>query len=282
MTLVCLLGYGLTVSWLAPGLLRRLVALGVSPRLAVAAWSAATGSAVISWWVSAYDATVTHHGAPTAVAWLAVVVLVTGRLALSIGSALMKASRQRSEHLSGLHLVGRPSRRLGATIVDWPQPLVYCLPARPGVVVISSAALRVLSARQLRAVLEHERAHLDGGHATITTVAHGVSRALPQLPLFAQFGRHIAGLLEMCADDRAARRFGRRTVAQALGAMAPVSIPAGALGMAGASVVERAQRLVETRSQGRRWLATGVTLLAFAAFTTGPYLHLVAPWCAGE
>jgi Zn-dependent protease with chaperone function len=281
---LCLFGYALAVGLLAPLCLSRLVSWGVSPMLAMAAWWCAAGSALVSCWVGVIDIRSHATGPETwiAIASLLVVSWATLRILTSIIGGLRDASRRRVAHLTGLSLVGRRSRRLNATIVDWPEPVAYCLPARPGVVVLSSAALRALSGRELRAVLEHERAHLAGNHSTISTIARGISHALPHLPLFAQLGQQIATLLEMRADDRAARHVGRRTVAGALAAMAPMTVTFGSMAMAGPGVLDRAKRLIDHRRCWRSRLASALTLLVVGGLMIGPYLHTLAPWCIGE
>lgn len=108
-----------------------------------------------------------------------------------------------------------------------------------------SAALDTLSKPELAAILAHEQAHLDGHHPQIVAVARGPAGTFPKLRLMTEGADHIARLLEMCADDRAAREHGRGPLLSgilALTGAAPVA--AGALGAtAAAAVLVRAERL---------------------------------------
>jgi Zn-dependent protease with chaperone function len=109
---------------------------------------------------------------------------------------------------------------LDAIVVEYSDPVAYCVPDfRGGVVVVSSGARAALSPRQLRAVLAHEREHLAGHHHAVRTAVHGLSRLVPWLNLYRLLVPQVGGLLEMRADDVAARKHGRRTVAAAIGAV---------------------------------------------------------------
>jgi hypothetical protein len=125
-----------------------------------------------------------------------------------------------------------------------------------------------------------KRAHLAGRHHLLLTIGSTLGRAVPWLLLFTRIGPEVAGLLEMRADDIAARRHGRRTVAAAIAAMTRQPAPAGALGAAGPSALTRGLRLCRTEPPWRMWAhraALTVTVLALAA---GPYLYSTSPLCA--
>jgi len=115
---------------------------------------------------------------------------------------------------------------LGATIVDSDVPAIYCLAGRPHTIVVTSGARDVLPNELLRAALAHEHAHLAGHHHLVLVLARALSRAFPVVGFFDLAAAETARLVEVLADDTAARRHGRRTVAEALLRLACGRIPA--------------------------------------------------------
>jgi Zn-dependent protease with chaperone function len=277
-TTLCLAGYGLAVAVAAPRWLTRIAGTGGAPRLGVAAWLLAMTTTAAS--LLAGAAAMTHSGNP----WLAASgwALLFAALARGCWAGVVTcrhARARRTAHRQMVAILGRPDPRLGVVIVDAPEPLVYCLPTPSPIVVVTTAARRALSPVQLRAALAHERAHLAGRHHLLLAIVHTAAQALPWLALFAQAAPTVAGLLEMSADDAAARRYGRRTVAAAIAAMSVRSAPAGALGAAGPSALARGLRLCAAEPAWRTRtdrLTLAVTILALAA---GPYLSAALPPC---
>jgi hypothetical protein len=107
----------------------------------------------------------------------------------------------------------------------------------------------------------------------LLTLTGGLARACPRVRLFTVGAVEVARLLEMCADDAAARRHGRIGVVEALLALgsSPVSGPAGALGAAGPTVLARAERLLAPAPTTALRLANRVVLAAAtAALLVGP------------
>ncbi|WP_327368405.1 M56 family metallopeptidase [Streptomyces sp. NBC_01217] len=96
-----------------------------------------------------------------------------------------------------------------------PEPYAYALPGDPGRVVVSTAMIRCLDARERRALVAHERAHLAARHHRYLLAAHLAARANPFLmPLRTA----VAFSTERWADEEAARAVGdRRVVAVAVG-----------------------------------------------------------------
>lgn len=301
----CVLLYGLVVAVIGPTLLTSVTGRGVAPRLGIAAWSAAALSVVGSWVLAGGLAAAevwrardsTEHlvrgcaatvGAALAgrygsvvqngVVLLAVlVVLSMGVLGLRIGSSLFRARRDSHRHsnaarMLGLHEVIAP----GAVVLDAPERVVYCVAGRPVTIVVTRGALAVLDDAQLEAVLAHERAHLVGWHHLLVAISRALATALPRLRLFTTGAAEIARLVEMRADDAAARSHGKRTVAGALLALSGVpALPAPALGATAVGVVERVERLLipagrarVTASQLALPLGLGLLLLGPALGTT--------------
>jgi Zn-dependent protease with chaperone function len=235
-------------------------------------------------------------GAIAAVAALAAVVL-----AWRYGRSVQRAGRQTRAHAQAARITGRglpgyeaaalvggapgtaaysPPAGAAVVVLDAPEPAAYCLPGRPATIVLSSGALALLQPAQLAAVLAHERAHLAGRHHVLMTLSRGLAACFPGVPLFTLGYQNVVRLAEMCADDAAARRSGRRALIAALLAMATgAPVPARALGTAVCAVTARVQRLIEPSCSAARrtQCCAGITavmlvlvvLPAAVAITTG-------------
>jgi Zn-dependent protease with chaperone function len=277
-TALCLAGYGLLVGLLAPRWLISTAKADRAPRLGVAAWLLAMATSALS--LLACTATLARLDNP----WLA----VTGWLLLTAGlgracwagvTTRRDIRARRNAHQELVAILGRPDPRLGAVIVDTPERLIYCLPRPSPTVVLTTGARDVLSPAELSAALAHEWAHLAGRHHLLLAIVRATARALPWLALFTEAEAAVASLLEMRADDAAARRHGRRTVAAAIAAMGSRAAPVGALGAAGPSALTRGLRLCANDPAwrvGTERLVLAVTVLALAA---GPPLWAVLPFC---
>ena len=160
-------------------------------------------------------------------------------------SHLMAARRHRRRTLDALMLVSIDDAALGATVVDTDAVAAYCLPGRHGRVVLTTAAMGGLDGDELAAVIAHERAHLRERHHIAVAVAAGVARAFPLVPLFAAAAAEIARLVEMRADDVAARDTDQVSVAAALVALAGMRAPRAALAAAETAGAARVMRLLQ-------------------------------------
>jgi Zn-dependent protease with chaperone function len=171
-----------------------------------------------------------------------------------------------------------------AVVLDAAPRVAYCVPGRPATIVLSSGALAVLDPAQLTAVLAHERAHLAGRHHLLLSLTRGLGASFPAVPLFTLGSDEVARLAEMCADDAAARRAGRRTLVAALLAMGTgTPVPAAALAATGCATAARVQRLLEPPQRARRArcvlvLMTVTLLLALMPFPVAAFAGaLTAP-----
>ncbi|MGW3565507.1 M56 family metallopeptidase [Streptomyces sp. NPDC000941] len=176
-----------------------------------------------------------------------------------------RARRVQRRHLDMLTLVGRPAPEYGATIVDHDTPSVYCLPGRSRRIVVTRGALDVLSAEQLRAVLEHERAHIAGRHHLFHAAAEAFERAFPGLPLARHAREQTALLLEMIADDRALRSHSREVLASAMCEVAAGRAPKAAFGAGGPGALIRLRRILTPQVRPHRMTWLGVVFAAVAA-----------------
>lgn len=180
-----------------------------------------------------------------------------------------------------IELVARASPHDGVLVLPDSRPAVYCIPGRPGAVVITSAAAQCLTAPELAAALAHEWAHLRGRHHLPVTAAAVLCRAYPFVPLFRTARREIETLVEMVADDAAAGSVSRRELASALLRLCLGPAPRAALAAAGGAMEARVSRLVGPPAQGggtRRcavMLGIGAVSLAPMAIAVAPALEMV-------
>ncbi|MET9953660.1 M56 family metallopeptidase [Streptomyces sp. NPDC006339] len=157
------------------------------------------------------------------------------------------ARRERRDHLRTLDLIGREVPEYGAKVVEFDVPAVYCVPGRRPAVVITRGALDVLDGEQVKAVLEHERAHLDGHHHLVHMIVRAFALAFPGLSLARHAEEQTRLLLEMIADDGALRHHTPDALATALCEVAAGQAPAPALGAGGPGTLLRLYRVLEPR-----------------------------------
>ena len=266
--------YSLTVGVLGPPLLGRLSRGGIAPRLALTAWGGAISGVLLAWVLATVliarsvlltdrdvhelVADCLHVMGLMAMGWhgtiaqsailalatlsvLAVGVLV-GRLAMALGRTRTRTHR----HCRIARLMADPSPGPeGSVVLDTAERVVYCVAGRPPAIVITRGALEALDDAQLAAVLAHERAHLSGRHHLLVAASQAVATVLPWLRLFRAGAAAIAQLLEMRADDVAARRHHGSTLVAALLALSDIGpLPRAALAANGVGVVDRVERLL--------------------------------------
>ena len=137
--------------------------------------------------------------------------------------------------------------------------------------------MAALNHEQLVAVLAHERAHLQGRHHLVLAVADALQRAFPRVALFQEARSALRRLVEMMADDIAARSSDRLTVATALVRLAERGMtPAVALGASSESAAGRIRRLVgPARPLDAKRIA--VTALGVGVVLTLPLFFAIAP-----
>ncbi|WP_433334949.1 M56 family metallopeptidase [Spirillospora sp. CA-294931] len=164
---------------------------------------------------------------------------------------LWRAVSRRRRHMEVLRLVARADdRNADVLVLDHPIPVAYCIPAQGRSIVVSSGARERLDVRQLDAVLAHERTHLRHRHHLVLLLLDLVHALMPRVPTLRRARTSVPALLEMIADDAAARRCGREALAGALRSLQPVVAPAGALAAAGAQ--ERTHRRLARLEASRR------------------------------
>lgn len=294
MTLAALLVlYTLAVGVLGPPVLGRLSRGGVAPRLALAAWGGAISAVLLAWVLAtalivraglladrdmqAVMSDCIHtmklmvigeHGPIPQAAALAVAamsVLAVGMLIARLAMALGRARIRTHRHCRLARLMADPSPGPeGSVVLDADERAVYCVAGKPPAIVITRGALDVLDEAQLAAVLAHERAHLSGRHHLAVAASRAVASALPWMRLFRTGASAIAHLVEMRADDVAARRHPGPTLVAALLALSDIGpLPRPALAANGVGVVDRVERLLTPQDPVR----TAPLRIALAALT---------------
>jgi Zn-dependent protease with chaperone function len=297
-----LAGYTVAVAAAGTWWLPRASWLQRAPRLGIAVWQGLTATVVASavlagllltvpclrvWgdWPSLRDCLLSVRaqyaspaGALASTAGTVFSLAAAGRLAWFTGTAVTSSRRRRARHDEVLALVGRRGPVPGMVLLEDDRPAVYCVPGRRRIV-FTTGALRCLDSHQMDAVLAHERAHLTGRHHLVIILAAAVHRAFPHIRFFAVAASQISCLVEMAADDAAARRAHRLTLAGALLTLAAARVPAGALGAGGTAGAQRIQRLIDSPqpARRRRMATSALALIAAPAVAfSAPALALVA------
>ncbi|GAA2980017.1 M56 family metallopeptidase [Actinokineospora diospyrosa] len=144
----------------------------------------------------------------------------------------------------------------------------FAVPGRPGRIVVTTGLRELLDDRQFRAVLAHERAHLDGGHHRLIWWAR---LAAVTTPLLRPVAKQVEYLVERAADEAAAAVIGdREQVGRAIGHAALAAAgsrterPAGSLMALGAApgIVPRRVAALFAPGRGGRWAGVFLPLLA--------------------
>ncbi len=202
-------------------------------------------------------------------------------------ASAMAVLRDRRRHRALLSLLAHGDPKVpGALVVDYPAAAAYCVPGLRSRIVISAGALDLLDQAELAAVLAHERAHLRERHDLVLLPFTALARAFPWSVLVQRSYASVALLVEMLADDHAARQRPARELVTALirvGSAGTAGTPAGALAMADADapladsgVTARVERLLRPApgiSLPARILVCG----AAAALVVVPAALLVMP-----
>lgn len=290
----CLLAYSVAVLVLGPPLLRSLTRSGFAPRLEVAAWLTAIGSVLLAWLaaltlsiaqairsgdqrrgifescmtrmlgIAAGDAGITPQIALLALVVSASVAAVVAGARLA--ATLTRMHARAREHADAVRIVGHHTGTDDVVVVDAAKPAAYAVSGRPPAIVVTSAAVAALDERQLAAVLAHERAHLSGNHWFVVSALRSLARVFPRLALMRQGAQHVSLLLEMRADDVAARHHDPAALLSGLITLSGAA-PAGALAAADVAVLTRAERLTRPQTPpeaARAALTASIAVMAAA------------------
>ncbi|MFB6838339.1 M56 family metallopeptidase [Streptomyces sp. NPDC056361] len=262
-----LLGYAAVVGFAVPRLMTRSAWPYRTPAPAAAVWLALTVSFTLAVALAASQlATPTEHlhagllgllhacglGAPAPAPSPSTAQRLALALPLAVVTAVVAASLfhlartglVRARHRDRLDKVGVRCERLRVTVLPHATPGAYCLPGFRSRIVVSDAAVELLTEEQMGAVLAHERAHVSGRHHVLLAAAHGFATVFPRLPLARLAREQLAVLLEMAADDRALRHHSREVLATAMYEMAASRAPEGAFAVGGSTALLRMSRVL--------------------------------------
>jgi Zn-dependent protease with chaperone function len=244
-----LLGWTVIVAVGAPVMLRRAGWNTRRPGLALGLWCSSYVSALLAAVASLGAALAIGlsgrlpDGAHAGVVTTSTVLMLSWVGLVSVGALAslvmartepMTADHRRTAALMTLLVTSSAYRReaygrVAVVFVENDLPAAVSLPGRQPRIVVTSRLDDELTAGQLRAVIEHERAHLVQHHGWIVQLARLNVACLPALPAATQFHRAARLMVELIADDAAARVCGSQDVVQALSAMAALTADEGLL-----------------------------------------------------
>ncbi|MFI7190064.1 M56 family metallopeptidase [Nocardia nova] len=243
-------------------------------------WSQPGRSALGDCFTALQSVAVGGHGRLAQVVALAAATGLTAFVALlgaRTARALARARATSRDHAESALIIGRRIEGVDGVVIDAPQKAAYCVAGPTSTVVITSAALATLDKDHLDAVLAHERAHLAGKHHLVLTTTRSLANSLSRIRLFTVAEIQIARLLEMCADDKAARRHGRDAVLGALLSLSSdAAVPANAMGASSVGVAARVARLTLPDSPSDRTRnRTGLILFAASVITAPLFAQIL-------
>lgn len=211
---------------------------------------------------------------------MAVAVLVLLRLLAVLLAAAAVTLRARRDHRQLVDLVSTRNPLLAdAVVVEHDVPVAYCLPGLRPRVVLSRAVLSLLHDDELRAVLAHEAAHVEQRHDLVVLPFVALRSTFPWLRGVRTAVSSVALLVELLADDLAARRHRREVLARALYKVGSGAAPAGGLAAGGADVLLRARRMLDAPEPlpvRQRLAVVGATVGVLALPPVGLLLPLLA------
>lgn len=193
------------------------------------------------------------EGAPW---WSVLFLFLAATLFLRLLSVLLLSTARtlgsRRSHRVLLDLVATRNPLLPrARVVDHEVPVAYCLPGLRSRVVLSRGVVALLRDDELHAVLAHETAHVEQRHDLVVLPFVALGSTFPRLPPVRTALAEVALLIEMLADDRAARAHPRTVLARSLRKVGTGQRGPGSGGDAGDSAIadsgllRRAGRLLQ-------------------------------------
>lgn len=227
-----LLAASLAVFWLAP----RLLGWGNwrvrFPRLALTLWFGAFFGAValavaavvvpLTCCLGVESGTAHNEESPaTMLGWLAL-ALVGALVGLISGVAEPLARSRREAAGQFEHAVVSREEGDGFTLVwiDADRPTTFAVSSRDPEIVVATQLRELLMPAELEAVIAHEQAHLRQRHSWAVRIAEVTSSCMPSSwRVGVEFRRATLLLVELIADDAAARQVGAVHLANALAVM---------------------------------------------------------------
>jgi Zn-dependent protease with chaperone function len=203
-------------------------------------------------------------------------VLLGGHLLLNLTRTIVLTERERRRHRELLHLLSSPVPNEPHTrMLDQSIPVAYCLPGtRHSITVYSAGLLGLLDEAELRAVFEHEKAHLVQRHYIVLMFFDAWRASLPWFPTATRAHTAVGMLVELLADDRARRVVDDRTLARAIALVSD-----GGESDAASPNADARARVVRLTSAGQplRFAARGLVAATAVALVVVPTGILFAP-----
>lgn len=290
MTALTLTTLAVVLSLLLPVLLSRVRWLEDVPRAGVVLWQcvalaaalAATGAAL----AAPEEALRALHGGRVpfgpalfvgagAALLLASVIMV--RLAVVTVRLALRTRRRRRRQLEMLDLLeGARRERSRLHVLAAQLPLAYCIPGRPGRVVLTEATLDLLTAAEVEAVVAHELAHLRARHDLVIEAFTALHIAFPQFVRSRLALESVNRLLEMLADDAASPSAGITSLHSALTKLAETADT----GTEVDARLSRLSRRLEHRTPTRPRLqaTTAAIYMLGIAILAVPTVAIITPW----
>lgn len=214
-------GFGVAVAlpWVASAALHvycRRVDRDLTPPWAVIALptlAAASALSVVASLVAVATVSLSLTVLPIRAVGVLAVCFLLWRLILAMAHLRKMVASARVASAFGRETAGREAgSRHGTVVVDSPEPDAFAVPSGGGAVVVTTGLVDALSDAELRAVIEHERAHLRFRHSMWTQICEVAAVIDPLLRPVVDRVRHAA---ERHADEIAARH-GRAVTMTAL------------------------------------------------------------------
>lgn len=243
-------------------------ALMLELALLLCARPALSRSPYLGEWIASAQPRHFFPGGPWA-GWLSLgaAILLPAGAAIGLLQARRHRLTMRAGPSLGAHLL-RDDYELVVLPTD--ELVAVAVPGKPAQVIVSAAVESVLTPIQFRAVVEHEAAHLRGGHSRYLLLAAAVERAYWFFPIVRSSLMTLRVALECAADHAATPTNQDRDAIR--GALLKLSDTGGRLSVAafGApdAVLVRLRSLdrpVAARLELRVFLYTSVLVMAFVA-----------------
>jgi Zn-dependent protease with chaperone function len=221
------------------------------------------------------------HGDAPSLRWdnvvgLALAVIIAGRLLWVLLISSIKVARVRARQRALLAIVVRPGADPRTMLVDVADLVAFCIPGGRPMIVLSEGMVAQLNEAELAAVIAHESAHLSGRHHLYLLPFVAWHQALPWLPAAGRAYTAVHDLVEMQADDVAARTTGRLTLASAIARTGAAKVPLGSLAVHAGPTSTRVSRLLVPPRPLPTWIRSLILIAAAALLLVPTTLLLVA------
>jgi Zn-dependent protease with chaperone function len=204
-------------------------------------------------------------------------IAVTGWVVAAFARSVRSVAALRRRQRSLLGLIARPHPELAeALVVDHPAVAAYCVPGRRSAIVVSTGSLDLLTEQEMRAVLAHERAHARERHDLVILPFAALHRAFPASRHLRAVLDAVALLVEMRADDHAARQNGHLAAAlRRFRTCERLVPPPGTLGGTGHDLDARIGRLATPARVS--WQVRGLLLVIAVTVASTPLSLFLLP-----